>query len=485
MKNRLIAQILALVMIASSVPFFASCSDSTDKGSGDTDTKPADTSSEVQTSEDTTATILDTLPEYDFKGDTISILARSDSWWQITRMDAEELTGEVINDAIYNRNLDFETKYNAVLKIESIADSLSSTIRNVVSSGDDIYDFVLPSLNESAVFAAEDFFVNLNNVSTIDFSNSAWDQNAVSFYSIANKLYYGVSDMSLGKNECAWIYMFNKRLLEEFNLEDPYQLVRDKKWTFDKSLEMMTAASVDLNGNGTIDKEDMYGLATHDVNYYALLISAGQTLAVKDENDLPYMNVSTDRFIAVYDKLKDKFTEKNETIMEYQGETFIAGRAFLCGQVMACVRLYREMEDDFGIIPTPMYDETQSQYYTYVIPYDVYGASIPITAKDHGKSGTAMQALAILSAYHITPAYYDVTITGKGLRDEASIEMLDLILSSTVYDMARMYNWGSFAQGIPADIAAKKEFASGYARKEKSINKSIQQTIDSFNENKN
>ena len=32
-------------------------------------------------------------------------------------------------------------------------------------------------------------------------------------------------------------------------------------------------------------------------------------------------------------------------------------------------------------------------------------------------------------------------ITGKGLRDEESAEMLDIILASTVYDLARMYDY--------------------------------------------
>jgi len=482
MKTKIIAQILVLCMLVS---VLAACSDS-DGGNAGTPKDTAAGQNDIGAAETEVVTsILDALAPGDFGGETLTVYTKADSWWQITRMDAEELTGEVINDAMYNRNIDFETRYNATLNIISTTDSMTAPIRAMVTAGDSDYDFVLPNLSESATLAAEDIFFNLHSIDAIDFTNKAWDQNAVNSYSIANKLYYGVSDISLGKNECAWIYMFNKRLLEEFNLEDPYTLVKEHKWTFDKSLEMMQAASVDLNGNGIVDADDMYGLATHDVNFYALLISAGEVFATKDDKDLPYMDVSTDKFIEVYDKLKDKFTEKEQTVMEYELQTFVAGRALLCGQVMSCVRLNREMEDDFGIIPTPMYDESQGRYYTYVIPYDVFAASIPITAKDREKSGAAIQALAILSDYYLTPAYYDVTITGKGLRDESSIEMLDIILSSTVYDIARMYNWGNFASGISADVAAKREFASGYARKEKSIGKAIDQTIEKFMANQN
>ena len=482
MRTKIIAQILALCMIMSAL---AACSDSGSEDAGtpkDTAANQTDTGGDEATAE---TSILDTLSAGDFGGATLTVFTKADSWWQITRLDAPEITGEVINDAMYNRNVDFETRYNTTLNIISTPDSMTATIRNTVTSGASDYDFVLPSLSELAVLAAEDALFDLHKVDAIDFTNKAWDQNAVSFYSIANKLYYGVSDISLGKNECAWIYMFNKRLLEEFNLEDPYTLVKENKWTFDKSLEMMQAASMDLNGNGQVDNEDMFGLATHDINYYALLISAGEVFAAKDENDLPYMDVSTDKFITIFDKLKNQFTAKEQTVMEYQLETFVAGRALLCAQVMACVRLNRDMEDDFGIIPTPMYDESQGRYFTYVIPYDVYGASIPITANDKEVSGSAIQALAVLSSHYLTPAYYDVTITGKGLRDESSIEMLDIILSSTVYDIARMYDWGGFASGIAASISTKSEFASSYARKEKAIGKAIEKTITQFTENKN
>ena len=42
-----------------------------------------------------------------------------------------------------------------------------------------------------------------------------------------------------------------------------------------------------------------------------------------------------------------------------KGRHLLDGRALLCGQVMAYVRLFRPMEDDFGIIPLPKYDEAQ------------------------------------------------------------------------------------------------------------------------------
>ena len=41
------------------------------------------------------------------------------------------------------------------------------------------------------------------------------------------------------------------------------------------------------------------------------------------------------------------------------------------------------------------------------------------------------------------PAYYDVALTGKHIRDEDSAEMLDIILDGRVFDLGYIYNVGT------------------------------------------
>lgn len=483
-QKRTLALLLALLMLSSGM---YSCSDASVDETGE---NTADTSNTVANAADETETeteysILQTLPQYSFDGVTITALAEPNSWWQCTTLAAEEMNGETLNDAIFDRNAAFIAEYNVDFQvIESTG--ITNDIRTAVSSGDAVYDFAVPSLDMCAALAGEDQLINLNTIETIDFSNEAWDHNAEKYFSIANKLYYGVSDISLGKNETTWIYFFNKNLITEYGLENPYDLVREGKWTFDKTLEMMAAASGDVNGNGEPDEGDRFGLATHDTNYYGLMIAAGQPFSTKDETeDIPVVNIGTEMYVTVYDRLKEFFTDETQTVMEYEGETFIAGNALLSGQVMGCVRLFREMEDDFGIIPVPKYDEAQEQYYSYMIPYEVHAAIIPVSAADADRSGVAIQALSIYSIHYLTPAYYDTVITGKGLRDMDSWEMLDLILDSAIYDLGRMYDWGGFASGIASSIHNKREISSSYKRKSKAIQSSLEETIENIRNNKN
>jgi ABC-type glycerol-3-phosphate transport system substrate-binding protein len=307
--------------------------------------QPASSDESVTTAESAiTTSVLDTLPKENLNGITVRALARKSSWWQLSEISYKELNGEVINDAVYNRNLKLETQCNIKFVAEHV-DSVGTVIRALILSNDDQYDFVMPNMSESATLAAEDMFLNLNNISSLDLTNKAWDQNANKYFTIAGKLYYGVSDISLGKNEAIWCYMFNKTLINDYSLDDPYQLVREGKWTFDVSHEMMLAVTEDLNGDGKMTlADDQYGLATHEVNYYGLMIAGGEPLAGIDSDGLPAITVGDDRFIAVYDKIRNLFPKNDMTVIEYEGKTFIAGRALLCGQVLACVRLYRNMK---------------------------------------------------------------------------------------------------------------------------------------------
>jgi hypothetical protein len=93
-------------------------------------TPAAETAAETTSSE--TTSILDTLPKVNLEDITVRALARNDSWWQLTEISSEELNGEVINDAIYNRNLKLESHLRITFEVEHV-DSVGTTIRSLIS----------------------------------------------------------------------------------------------------------------------------------------------------------------------------------------------------------------------------------------------------------------------------------------------------------------------------------------------------------------
>ena len=102
----------------------------------------------------------------------------------------------------------------------------------------------------------------------------------------------------------------------------------------------------------------------------------------------------------------------------------------------------RSLDVNFGIVPFPKLDENQDQYYTLAEEYSrVF--SVPVTA-DAECSSLILEALSAESVSTVTPAFYDVVLDGKAVRDEESKEMLDIIFANKVFDIGFLGNVANF-----------------------------------------
>ena len=101
------------------------------------------------------------------------------------------------------------------------------------------------------------------------------------------------------------------------------------------------------------------------------------------------------------------------------------------------------MESNFGIVPIPKYDENQENYHSLVNPFTGVLLGVPKSADDLERVSIILEALAAESKYTLQPAYYDVVLQRKYVRDDESSEMLDIIFGSRVYDIGGFYSFGN------------------------------------------
>ena len=87
----------------------------------------------------------------------------------------------------------------------------------------------------------------------------------------------------------------------------------------------------------------------------------------------------------------------------------------------------RQMEADFGILPVPLYDESQTNYFHSINPHVAAMYCIPKDVKDIEFSVVVSNALAAESKNILTPAYNEVYLKTKGARDNESEAILDLV----------------------------------------------------------
>ena len=437
------------------------------------------------------------LPDSDFDGYQFNFLTHlysGDDWVNETPLEliAEEETGEPINDAVYKRNMTIKEKYNVDIIMTPNSDE-RGTLRKSVQAGDSIYDAVIMFNNNVPGIVTGELLVNTDNLPYIDLEKPWWDSAANSM-SIANKNYLLAGDSMILDNEATNALLFNKDLMSNLGLDLPYNLVKEGKWTMDVLNEYIKNAAVDLNGDGTMTPfDDQWGLLMFNDSLHALLVSGGGTLALKDDNDMPYITVNTPRNISVIDKSISLYNsaytlniqampDSTQWTSAYIG-TFEESRALFMWVRMRVVEWFRGMEANFGILPMPKFDEAQENYHSVVNNYTGALLGVPKSADNLDRVSIILEAIAAESRYTLKPAYYDVVLTRKYTRDEESEEMLDIIFNSRAYDVGAVYSFGGvFISFIELAKSSDLNIASFYEKNEARMMKDIEKITGIFQE---
>jgi len=443
--------------------------------------------------------ILPDLPNVNYNGYIFTVLAHredSDDWYQPDPREiiSEEETGEPIDDAVYRRNEILADKYGFELDLVTNTEEVTA-LRRTVNAGDDIYDAVMIFNNNVPTAVQNDVLINTDHLPYIDMDKPWWDQGVKSM-SIAGKNFLLAGDMLILDNEATNALLFNKDLMRTLGKELPYNLVMEGKWTFDKMEELIRDAAMDLNGDGQMTPdEDRWGLVTYKDTLHALLVSGGGSLAEKDEKDIPFMSLATERNIRIAEKAMDFLYNSNFTMniqrdVEDGGDgnpnwtrtihtVFEEDRALFMWVRMRVVEKFRGMDSDFGILPLPKFDELQANYRSVVNAYTGVLLGVPKSAQDLERTSIILEAIAAESRYTLQPAYYDVVLQRKFARDEESSDMLDIIFNTQIYDIGAVYSFGDvFMDYIELTIEQNRGILTYYERRSAIMERDITRLVD-------
>ncbi len=397
----------------------------------------------------------------DFGGYNIRVLSRDDASgsgaWKTLDLVAEEENGDTINDAVYRRNIKIMEDYNVSLeRFEMEHGNHVAHLTQLVLAGDDAYDLVLSPIYHQADLAASGYLVNLNTVDSLDIDYDCWDSLCNSFTAIGGKCYYLMGDINITDNDATYNMLFNKEMYAEYkDFPNPYELVKSGDWTLAKVIELAKTATHDVNGNSTMEWDvDRWGILDQWEYGIALLIGSGNpTVKIGSDGMLEY-NLNTQKTVDYFEKIHEHFADRSYHLIADHSDyknvsdlwntlsrgSFKAGRVLFMGSNVCNVRLLRDMEIDFGILPVPKVDESQEKYYGMLQSGNATAYSMPTTVKDVERSGLILQALCEESTTTLLPAYYEDTLVRKSSRDNESEEMLEIIFENRIIDIACTYN---------------------------------------------
>ena len=490
-----------LCLLAAALLILSSCGGNTSETTSGDNNSPANDGidTNVELVEETTEEPrqYSEAPVIDLKGAEFVIMSNDYSIpiWSQRDIAVEGEIGEIFNDSVYKRNSIIEEKYNCTI-VERKVNDLDGQIRKFVRAGDPAVDAATPRLRAMNALSSSGNLVELKTLEYIDLEKPWWDSNSVSSLSVVNKLFGACSDITVMDNDSTSALVFNKQLLADYALEDPYVLVKTGKWTLDKLQEMARMVSEDLNGDGKRDDKDRYGLLYQRDSMTSFLSGCGEFVAGKDKNDIPVLTLNTPKAIEVLDYLYDflydelycfhvmKFFDGTSIgFTDGMNNMFQNSQSLLMWIRMADVENLRTMDTNFGILPIPKYNEAQATYLHTVNPYVGVVTSIPQSAGNIETSSIILDALSAESRYVLYPAYYDICLNGKIARDEESSEMLDVIFSNRAYDIGDVYDYGGLgSEVIYMTMTFARDIVSRYEKLESRANLAIEKMVKSYEE---
>jgi hypothetical protein len=146
---------------------------------------------------------------------------------------------------------------------------------------------------------------------------------------------------------------------------------------------------------------------------------------------------------ALVDKVITIYTANNATYRASDFGTsygmFKNNQGLFYGEAVSYViNLNKEYEGAFGVLPVPKYNEKQTDYLTYTMAFSST-LSIPNNVANTDILGDITQVFAIRSDKKVRPAFYDVVLTSKSVKDEESVKMLDILYENRIYDLATYF----------------------------------------------
>ena len=465
--TKLMCLALALIM---TVACFAACG-----GNGDDTTLPTASGVKDETGRNA---VKDTVPtNLNFNGETVTFFVRDDNEMWKNEIDVEKTTNDTLFDAIYYRNATVEQRLGVTIEqigqagTFSVSDSWNSTLRNCVLTKSGDYEAAAIYASTGSALAVEGLYYNVLDLPHLNLDQPWWNQTIRDELTLFDTLYYLGGDIVVTQISNGMTLFFNKDLFTELyqtrNI-DLYQTVEDGKWTIDFMSELVSNAWIDENSDGVISDGDTVGFKNNattngDGGMDAWIPAMGVRLTTIVDG-YPELTFYDEHTVEAFEKVKNlHINNPGSFVVSGAPNTgfSVGNQLFMRGSLNSGSNL-RDMQDDYGVLPLPKFDEEQADYYT---TFDNTSSLVVVlstcTATD--KVGATLELMGAEAYKQVTPAYFEICLQGKYSDEPQDAAMYDRIIKNFVFNFGFCYSTksldgiGSLFRNLTADIAQTYE----------------------------
>ncbi len=444
---RIIAFIMALLTLSGMV---AACAET---GTTETTTEEGAAATEapvVETTAEETLYAPDDLKEsYNFN-ETLTIFMWSD--YTMMEFYAEE-TGDIIDDAIFNRNVAVEDRLGIEFEYVEEKGASSSYTKWIQKAendwqSDNTYDIYAGYSRSAPLMTLKGMTANLLEYEAFSVEKPWWPQALTTECTINDKLYFCSGDIS---TNLLWMMIgtfYNKDLYGQYfgGEKSPMDMVEDNEWTMEKFFSMVSDIYTD-DGNQKKDDTDFYGYVLYETNADAFQTSAGVISIEKDAEK--GLRISEDwnsqrcadacalvgEFLASEGVIYNSNTSIRNIFYEERA-LFITDRLFIvAGKDM---QETGKIEFSYGLVPQPKFTTDQEMFLTNVgHPFTMY--AVNSQSKVLEAAVTTLEAIGSANHRSVTPAVFEVAMKVRYTDDPQTSGMYDLLREGISFDIGRLY----------------------------------------------
>jgi len=472
-KNSLTLRVIAMLMATlMMLAIFASCANtSSGDGEGENSSSaavttnasgvtnaPDDTGNVADDNLDENGYLRDDLPALDFKEETINILAWKDVEHEEFNIAYEDLSGDIVEQSLYDRNIKVEERLNVTLnfnrEVDGDADNVApwnAYINNSVSVSAHEFDIIAGYSLSMAAAAVNGYLYNMldDSCEYLNFNQPWWSKLLLEQATFGDNLYFASGDISRNALEMMYVCYANTDLLEKYQLDNPQLLVEPGEWTFDKFIEMCQGVYED-DGDGVknCEKEtgDVFGYITSGIHVDPWFYGSGATICERnaDGDFVTAASFTGERVANTVDKLCNFLDGEYGIYTDkvYHQAAFGQGRSLF---MMDRARVsHRTLAADYGetkfvILPCPKYDKDQENYITVMgNPFTLYAIACDI--QDPAMASAFVECFASEGYRKVTPTVFELSLKTRYVDDPTSGTMYDIIRENITYDVGRIFS---------------------------------------------
>ena len=433
--------------------------------------------------------------------------------------NTEEVNGEMLpdrmNKALQNRQNMLKQRLGVELKeiyhydSKRLGNTALNKVRTAIETGSDEFQVINISLYDCGTLSLEGMLYNYYDVPDFDPSNPWWDQTFNESVEMFGKLYFTHGDIDFRTKNAVTCILYNRTLCANMGLEDPVELTLNYQWTIDKCIQISRNLYEDTNNDG-VDYLDKIGWAGQYDDMYYMMYGSGIRILSRDGRGYPKLSFYDEKTDNVVTKVLGFMADSEHYIsgndlwnktpwtwpMEALLDGFAKGRYIFFAGVVEHVFMLKEMTDEMAIVPSPMYNEEQHEYYSLLNTWgaNAFGVAVNVAEGDDLRFvGRVLETLGYLSWKDYPDSlafnYYEVVLKNQKLTTEESEKMIDIIFNSVGCETGAIYQVGGAGSTvydmIANELMAKKRTDGLYGVYDANKNRfeqSVEDIIATFND---